>query len=406
MMKKVFFNNGVKYIYEYRSGNITSFCIGFNSGALVEGENQIGMAHAVEHMLFKGTINRSEYEINKLCDEIFGFNNAMTNYPYVIYYGTSLSQDFEIAFELYSDVVLHPIFPEDGFKEEIDIIKEELKEWKDDFSQLCEDELFYNAFSKRRIKELIIGNEKSISDFTLDKLQGFYNKNYVPENCVITVVSSLPFEAVEKVVSSQFNNWNPAFKKVIQNIDYEANKTGLFLNKNSGAKGAKIQFIFSIDKLSTRELKVLSIFNAAFGEGTSSLLFDEVRTKKGLAYEVFSSIKNEYGIKLFSIFVGTSYENIQRTIDTINFAIDKAKTSLGLDKAQIEKLSKSLRLRKELKLEKSIELCKALTTYEIMYDSCELLFEENNDLENINEEEIMAVVKKVLRNPTIQIISG
>lgn len=403
-MEKVLLKNGVKFIYEYRAGNITSFCIGLNSGALAEGENQIGMAHAVEHMLFKGTVNRSEIEINKLCDEVFGFNNAMTNYPYAIYYGTSLSQDFELAFELYSDVVLHPIFPEDGFREEINIIKEELKEWKDDLSQLCEDELFYNAFSKRRIKELIIGNEKSISNFTLDELHDFYNRNYVPENCVITVVSSLPYEVVEKTVNKYFESWNPEFKKDIDNIEYELNKPGIFTSKNTGAKGAKIQYIFPIDMLSTRELKALNLFNAAFGEGTSCLLFDEVRTKKGLAYEVFSSIKNEYGIKLFSIFVGTSYDNIQRTIDTINYAIDKAKTSLGLDKAQIEKLAKSLRLRKELKLEKSIEFCKALTTYEIMYDCCELLFEENNDLEEINEEEIMSVVKKVLMNPTIQIV--
>lgn len=405
-MEKVILKNGVKIIYEYRTGNITSFCIGFNSGALVENENQRGLAHVVEHMLFKGTIKRNENEINKLCDEVFGFNNAMTNYPYAIYYGTSLSQDFEEAFELYSDIVLNPFFPKEGFMEEINIIREELKEWKDDISQLCEDELLYNAFNTRRIKELIIGDEKSILNFTPADIINFYKQHYLPNDCVITVVSSLPFHIVEKTVCMYFDNWNPDINVEIKSDDYEINKPGIFRGIHKGIKGAKIQYLFPIDKLSNRELKALSLFNVVFGEGSSSLLFDEVRTKKGLAYEVFSSIKNEYGIKLFSIFVGTSCETIQTTIETINNTINKAITTLNLDRAQIEKLAKSLKLRKELKLEKSIELCKALTTYEIMYDSCELLFEEINDLEGISEEEIINVAKKVLRNPTIQVISA
>lgn len=87
--------NGIDIQYIKREGNISSFCIGFNAGALVEKENEYGLAHVVEHMVFKGTQNRTEEEINKLCDETFGFHNAMTNYPYVIYYGTTLSCDFK-----------------------------------------------------------------------------------------------------------------------------------------------------------------------------------------------------------------------------------------------------------------------------------------------------------------------
>lgn len=159
-MKKHIFNNGVQLYYVKREGNISSFCIGFNAGALVENKDNRGIAHAVEHMVFKGTKTRNEDEINKMLDRIFGFNNAMTNYPYAIYYGTTLSSDFNKGFQLYSDILINPTFPKEGFKEEIHVILEELKEWKDDAYQECEDELFYNAFKKRRIKDLIIGDKK------------------------------------------------------------------------------------------------------------------------------------------------------------------------------------------------------------------------------------------------------
>ena len=111
-MIKCTLDNGLEFIYEYREGSLTSFCIGFNGGALEEEGYNLGTAHAVEHMLYKGTYKKSEEEINNLCDELFGFNNAMTNYPYTIYYGTLSSEDFGKGFELLSDIVMNPIFPD------------------------------------------------------------------------------------------------------------------------------------------------------------------------------------------------------------------------------------------------------------------------------------------------------
>ena len=124
--------NGLTLIYQKREGELTSFCIGFNAGALIETKENYGVAHALEHMLFKATKTKSEFEINRLCDETFGFHNAMTNFPYAIYYGTTLSKDFNKGLNIYSDIIINPTFPRDGFKEEIRIILEELKEWKDD----------------------------------------------------------------------------------------------------------------------------------------------------------------------------------------------------------------------------------------------------------------------------------
>ncbi|MDP4144781.1 MAG: pitrilysin family protein [Bacillota bacterium] len=403
-MEKLRLNNGIKLIYNHKDGNLTSFCIGFNAGALVEEENQLGLAHAVEHMVFKGTADKDEYQINSMCDEIFGFNNAMTNFPYAIYYGTTFSDEFDKGLGLYADILLHPAFPEKGFKEEIDIILEELKEWKEDSEQLCEDIMFFNAFKKNRIRERIIGTEESIKSITIEDIKSFYSKFYAPSNCVISVVSSLKLSSILPVIHKYFDEWNSDVNN--RHIDkYEKHTEGIFEEEKSGLYGAKIQYCFPINHLNDREIKALRVFNTVFGEGTSSMLFDEIRTKNGLAYDVKTNIKNEKGIKLFTISLGTSSENINKCIDIINAKIEHAK---GLKNyftiGKIEGIAKSLRMKRELQLERSIEMAKHLTTYEIMYSFANNVYEEVNELDGLSEAEIINVINKVFLNPTIQIL--
>jgi predicted Zn-dependent peptidase len=410
-MEKIIYKNGIKLLYKKAENNLTSFTIGFNAGANKETNEELGIAHVVEHMVFKGTSSRSEYEINKLCDETFGFCNAMTNYPYVVYYGTTLTEDFEKGFEIYSDILLNPSFLVDGFKEEIGVICEELKDWKDDLNQLCEDSMLYNGFDNRRIKNLIIGTEESIRSITLKQIVSFYEKYYTAGNCVVSVVSQMTLETVSSIVDKYLCKLKPEFK--VDNIkiedakeySYENNKPGTYFEYKDDIQGAKIQYCFPIHDLNPREIRALKLFNLVFGEGTSSILYDEVRTKRGLVYDIGSKIKNETGIKLFTITLGTSYENVNKTIEIINSEIEKVKELRNYFSYDcILKLCKSYKLRRMIGVEKSIQTSMNLCVYEIMYGDGFQIFTEFNEMENIKDDEIMPVVNKVLVNATIQIL--
>jgi len=414
-MKKIIFKNGIKLLYKKAENNLTSFTIGFDAGANVEENEHLGIAHAVEHMLFKGTTSRTEYEINKLCDETFGFCNAMTNYPYVVYYGTTLDEDFDKGFEIYADILMNPSFPVKGFQEEIEVICEELKEWKDDSTQFCEDTMFYNGFEKRRLKKLIIGTEESIRFITITQIKNFYEKYYRADNCVVSVISSMSLDEVSEIVakyignlSSKLDNENENENEHVKNKQeyiYENNKSGTYYEYRDDLQGAKIQYCFPIHELSAREISALKLFNLIFGEGTSSILFDEIRTKRGLVYDIGSKIKNETGIKLFTIFLGTSQENVGNTIRIINKEIEKVKELKNFfDEKCILKLCKSYKIRRMLALEKSIQTSMNLCVYEVMYGSSNGLFTEFDGMKNISEEEIMKVVNKVLVNATIQVL--
>ncbi|CAM2814409.1 pitrilysin family protein [Hathewaya histolytica] len=426
-MKRVIFKNGLRFIYKHVENNLTSFAVSFEAGANVEiNEKEYGIAHVAEHMVYKGTKNYTEEEINKKLDELFGFNNAMTNYPYVVYYGTLLSQDFAEGFELYSDIILNPTFPNKGFKEEIDVICEELKEWKEDTHQFCEDELLYNSFDRRRIKERIIGKEDILKTITLNQVKDFYNKFYRADNCVISVVSSLEFERVFDIINSIYGNWYNVLEEKSKCIEekniYENNNEGIYVKNIDGLEGAKVQILFPIDSLSDDEVKALRIFNVAFGEGTSGILYDEIRTKNALAYEVGTTIKNEKGIKVYKIFLGTSKSKTMQSISIIKNKIEEIKQNKGFfTKEKVDTLIKSLELKRAIALEKSIQQSVSLSVYEIMYGECgeklidreyilensynSPLYLELRNLKEIDEDMILKVINKVFQNDTIQILA-
>lgn len=407
-MNKIVLKSGIKVLYEKVHGNITSFTIGLEAGANSESYNNLGIAHAVEHMVFKGTHSKSEKEINDLCNEYLGFHNAMTNYPYVVYYGSSLKEDFKNAFKVYFDIVFNPAFREEGFKEEIAVILEELKEWSDDVVQHCEDFLFYNSFEKRRIKELIIGKKETIEALTLDNIKKYHEEFYTMDNCVISVVTALSQEEVIKIIEEEVALLN--YKKLPFNKKlplYENPKEGIFIEENLSINGCKLQYIFPIHNLEEREVTLLHLFNEYFVGGTSSLLYDEIRTKRGLVYDIQGKVKSEKGIKLYTITLSTAKENIPLVQELIRTNIDRVKVSKGIFNEEFFRRSvKSQNLKRMLALEKSIVLSMHLAVYEIMHSDGELLLNEFYKLDNCTEEEMLKVINKVLNNKTLGIIKN
>lgn len=405
-MDKVILDNGVKIIYMKAPSDITSFTIGFEAGANEEEEHQLGLAHMVEHMVFKGTEKLNEQQINERCNKYFGFHNAMTNYPYVVYYGSCLQEDFNDAFSLYSDIVFRPAFREEGFKEEVGVILEELKDWSDDPQQHCEDMLFYNSFKKRRIKELIIGREELINSYTIDDVKEFYRKYYTTGNCVISVVSSIPFDEVLSIVKNNFSHCQCVNNKIKDENLYENPISGIYREENPHINGGKVQYIFPIHDLSVREIALLHMFNEYFASGTSSLLYDEIRTKRGLVYDIQGNVKKEKGIKLYSITMSASRGNLTEAIGLIDDNIEKVLSLKGIFNEELfMKYRKSQNLKRMLSAEKSIVMAMNLAVYEIMFNDASLYINEFKNLEFSDDGEMDRVISKVLRGKSTEILA-
>lgn len=405
-MKEHIFSNGLKLIYKERESNLTSICISIDAGADME-EGIYGLAHATEHMVYKGTKNRNENRINSDLSKIFGFNNAMTNYPYVIYYGTLLEEDLEEGLEILGDIIINPIFPEKGFDEEIEVIKEELDEWDEELEQFTEDKQFFNTFDKRRIKYPIIGRKEDLEKITLKEIKNFYNSFYFPGNASITIVSEMDFDEVKFRVWKIFKEWEKHENILIQNAIYEDFKEGIYKNIKEGIINSKIQFIFPVDKFSEEEIKGLRIFNELFSNGINSILYTKLRTEEGLIYDVIPKIAHEKSIKLYKITLGTGNKNIEKVIQIVNDAVREIVNIIDrLEEEEIEGLKKAFKLKRLFREEQGIVLAKELATYDTMHKDYKIYLNEDLGLEYITKEYLKELAVKLFSKKSIQIISN
>lgn len=404
-MQEYILKNGLKLVYKSADSKLSSISIALDAGAVRDTEGKIGIAHVTEHMIYKGTSKKSEAEINKEFSEIFGFQNAMTNYPYVIYYGTLLSEDLAKGIELYADLLINTTLGNVGFKEEMDVIKEELKEWDEEVEQFCEDRLFLNSYNERRIKYPIIGTEESLEKITLEDVKDFYNKYYFPKNTTIVIISQKSFKEVIDLVSKYFSGWdNIGYKTPLKEVEKAEGKT--YKDKRDGINTAKVLITYDISVLSHEEIKVLKVLNQYIGEGVNSLLFDILRTKKGLVYDVLTKVSNESSIGLYKITFSTAEEKVQEAINLIESIFENLEETLKrLSKNEINSLVKSLKLKRLFNEEQSIRLSNATAMYDVMFGDYNLYLDEIEGLEKINKEDLIIVSNKIFKDKCIEIIT-
>lgn len=406
-MENFIFDNGLKLIYKKSNSELSSICISLDAGASRDGE-KLGVAHVTEHMVYKGTETRSEKQINTELSSIFGFQNAMTNYPYVVFYGTLLSEDLQKGLDLFSDILLDPVFTEEGFKEEMEVIKQELKEWDEDLEQYTEDKLYHNCMNNRRLKYPIIGTEESLNNMTIDDTIDFFNDYYCANNATITIISDLDFEDVRDMVEELFIDWRS--EKLPEDEDKEVitiPNNGVFIDKKEDINSAKVQIIFPINELNQWEIKALRVFNQYFGEGVNSILFDTLRTKNGLVYDVLTRVANENEIKVYKINYSTAHENVDKSIEIVKELIEDVDSYREkLKKENLENLIKSFRLKRLFANEQSVRLAMGISTYDIMFGDGMLYIDETEDLDKMPIGYIIDTAKKVLNNMTVQVISN
>lgn len=390
-MKSITLNNGMHLIYEKRNSNLSSICIALEAGAAMEND-VYGVAHAVEHLVYKGTTTKTEDDINEKLDNIFAFQNAMTNYPYVIYYGCLLSEDIEEGIELFSDILINPTFTEEAFYEEMKVVVQELQEWDSDLEQYCEDKLFFNAINNR-LKYPIIGQKSTINDIKNSDVIEFYSKLYNPENAVISIVTDRDEEEVIDIINRYFSIWS---KK--ENINKKETpkeiKLGIYKDIKQGSNISRVEIISDISNLSAEEVGILYIFNEYYGKGVNSYIFNELRTKRSLVYDVLTSINYEKHIGLYKIFFNTEEKNIDEAIGVIR-NIDK----INYNSIDIAKMRKQYKLKKLFKEDQGIILAKELAINSI-------LDKEYIIPQDITIDDIKDVVSKVFSSIAIQIIKG
>jgi predicted Zn-dependent peptidase len=410
MKKKVFdsrdtvMKNGIRLITIKRETQIASVHCGIKIGPIYEEIEEKGISHFIEHMMFKGTKNRNNEELNDCLEQLGGEYNAYTDYTSTVYSITALEEELEAGIWLLSDMLVNSTFPGEEIEKERSVILAEIRTSKDDIEDLSFRKINAFAFKENALKHEIIGEEKNIIGFDREQLMNFYQRYYVPNNCFITVVSSMDHDYVENMVERYFSDWigrDFKLKEVVQ----ERNLPGTSINIKKAIEQSTITFLYTFYNLNKEQELALKILNHKFGESANSILFRELREERGLAYDVYTHLDMSVNVKTLYIYTSVSSENIDEAINVIEDCINRIKNeSISFDEKVVNLMKKVLKTAVASTLEDSSDLGNYALHQCIDGESIYEFVEDMENMNNIKEKHIYDIARLVFCDPTIHIL--
>lgn len=401
---ETYLENGLRLITIKKETQIASLNIGVMVGAVCEENQERGISHFIEHMLFKGTVNRDNEKLNSDLENLGGEYNAYTDYMSTVFNTTTLNEELDVSLELISDLLQHPTFLEEHIEKERGVILAELRSGKDDVEDLSFQKINDMAFTHSPLKVDVIGKEEIVKSISREDLIRYYNNHYVSNNTVITVVSSYEHEYVIELVKKYFSQWKR--KEVNKPIlNFEKNKDKIKITHRDNMEQSTIIYLYAFNDLTKKEELALRILNHKFGESSNSILFRELREDRGLAYDIYTSLDLTNNLKTLYIYAAVAPEDVDATIETINNCIEKIKEEIIVfDGNTINLMKKVFKTAIASTLEDSTDLGNYVVHQAMEEDN---LYQFNEDMENLNyivAQDLYEVAKKVLNKPTIHVL--
>ncbi len=328
---------GLRVISDYVP-DVESVAIGVwvGVGTRHEAMSENGIAHMVEHMLFKGTKTRDAQKIAEDIENVGGNFNAYTSREITSYHIHLLKEDAALAMEVLSDMVQHSTLPDEEIERERQVIVQEIGMNNDTPDDLIFDQSYERAFHGQTMGAPILGQVKIIENMKKSSLQNFINAYYTQNNIVISAAGNLTHDQLVELTQNYFNALPQG-----SNAKYDlANYTGGDLITEKDLEQAHIILGFEGLKRDDDLYYPTQAYSSILGGGMSSRLFQEVREKRGLAYSIFSFHSGHTDSGFFGIYSGCSpndlneltrvlCEEIVKSTDTITEEeLAKAKSQL------------------------------------------------------------------------------
>jgi predicted Zn-dependent peptidase len=315
-IEKALLRNGVSVITEVMP-HVRSISIGVwvNTGSRHERPEQNGISHFIEHMVFKGTTTRSAEDIARSVDSVGGHLDAFTSKEMISFNTKVLDEHLPLAFDVLSDLVLHPVFREEDIQREQGVVLEELKMDEDNPDFLVH-EIFSNNFWKdHSLGKPIIGNKRTIKSFHREMIRDYYAQAYVPSNILVTAAGNLDHDQVLRLVEHAFGDLD---RHAPPPADPTPSTHGIIALRDKPAL-EQVHLCLGVPSppLADDRRYASYILNTLLGGGMSSRLFQNIREKQGLAYAVYSELNAYRDTGCLSIYAGTSLEAAERVVESI-----------------------------------------------------------------------------------------
>ena len=341
-------DSGVRVVTEAMP-SVRSIALGFwvRTGSRDEGQDQAGISHFLEHLLFKGTNRFTSREIDEAFDAMGAEVNAGTGKETTSVFSRFLDGHLERAFDVLQDMVLRPAYPD--IESERQVVIEEIAMYEDEPQDKVHDVLAEAIFGEHPLGRPIIGRADVVSSVPVPDIAAWHDGRYVPRNIVVAAAGNLEHERIVELVESAVGDV-PAFPPGLVSPN-GAGPTLRFFQKETeqyhlclGGPG--------ISRGDDRRF-ALRVLDTILGGSTSSRLFQEVREKRGLAYAVYSYVSHYADSGQVAVYVGTRPDNVTQALDVIGTELRRLQED-GVTEEELERARENVKGRTVLSMESTV----------------------------------------------------
>lgn len=386
--------NGIRIIHLHSNSAVGHCGLIINAGSRDEKDHEHGMAHFIEHAIFKGTNKRKAYHILSRMDDVGGEINAYTSKEETAIHTSFLKNEYERAMELIADITFNSTFPGKEITREKEVIIEEINSYKDDPAELIFDEFEELIFQNQPLGKNILGNVKDLRRFTKKDIESFIRDNYHTNEMVLCSVGDISFTKFKKLAEKYFGHI-PANPRVIQRT-----KIGNYLPQIKTIKKKTHQTHCILGNIAynshdKRKVAMTLLDNILGGPALNSRLSLLLREKHGYAYHVESNYSPYSDIGVFSLYFGTDKENFNQCLKLIKKEFELFKTKkLGV--VQLKKAKRQLFGQIAINSENNANLMLAIGKSFLLFNKVDDLQRIKEKIEAVKVEDIQEIAGEVL----------
>ncbi|MGB9628112.1 MAG: M16 family metallopeptidase, partial [Thermodesulfobacteriota bacterium] len=396
--------NGMRVILqENRNAPVVSLQIWVNVGSADEREEEAGMCHFIEHMIFKGTPKRKVREMAREIESLGGYINAYTSYDQTVFYITIASRYAPIALDILSDAIQNSTFDPQELEREREVILEEIRMGEDDPDRRLFKQTMAALFQNHPYRRPIIGYEKTVRSITRDQMVSFFKRWYVPNRIIFVATGDFDLREMEERVREAFRGFQPRGEEIPQR-GREPELEGIRVRVSSGNfKETYLQLVFPATPVLHEDTPALDALSQILGGGEASHLVQKVKLEKGLVHSISASSYTPKDPGGFFIEATLDPEKVVETLRAILEEINR----LGKEGVSSEELH-----RVKVKIESGLIYgrqtvqgqARKIGYYEMFAGGLEFEKEYLRKIHLLQSEDLKRVVKKYL-HPSRMVIS-
>ncbi|MDD2580746.1 MAG: pitrilysin family protein [Desulfuromonadaceae bacterium] len=365
------------------------------NGTRHEAPEDNGVAHFIEHMLFKGTKRRSAHQITREIDSMGGILNAFTGHEYVCYYAKVLAKFLPRATDLLTDIFLNSTFPLDEIERERKVILQEIKMRDDSPEEYIHDRFHQNFWRGQLLGMPVLGSNETVTNLTQTSILSHKNSRYRPQDIIIAAAGNVKHDELVAILAPMFSeiysNWQPGpsgsflpFDKEVNLIEREMEQTLVCLGTRSL-------------RYDHQDRYALFLLTTVLGGGMSSRLFQEVREKKGLAYSVYSYIVSHADSGALIVYAGTEKGYCREVIDIAQREMSRLVTE-EVPQDELDAAREQLKGKTLMSLESSDSLMTRLAKNEIYLQKQQSIEDVLANYDAVRSSDIQRVSRDLIRN--------